>query len=54
MALSYDTVILFGIFRKLPFPSHLRKYIIKIWKISTKILEIGKIRAIFGLGMTPV
>ena len=30
-------------FRKLPFPSHLGKYIIKIGKISTKIHEIGKI-----------
>ena len=44
-------------FGKLPFPSHLGKYvvyIIKIGKISTKIHEIGKIKAIFGLGMTPV
>ena len=40
--------------RKLPFPSHLGKYIIKIGKISTKIHEIGKIKAIFGLGMTPI
>ena len=41
-------------FGKLPFPSHLGKYIIKIGKISTKIHEIGKIMAIFGLGMTPI
>ena len=53
MALS-DSVWNFG---KLPFPSHLGKYIInniKIGKISTKIHEIGKIKAIFGLGMTPI
>ena len=41
-------------FGKLPFPSHLGKYIIKNGKISTKIHEIGKIKAIFGLGMTPI
>ena len=41
-------------FRKLPFPSHLGKYFIKIRKISAKIHEIGKIKAIFGLGMTPI
>ena len=34
-------------FGKLPFPSHLGKYIMKIGKISTKIYEIGKIKAIF-------
>ena len=26
----------------------------KIWKISAKIHEIGKIKAIFGLGMIPI
>ena len=41
-------------FGKLPFPSHLGKYIIKNGKISTKIHEIRKIKAIFGLGMTPI
>ena len=41
-------------FGKLPFPTHLGKYFIKIWKIRAKIHEIGKIRAIFGLGMTPI
>ena len=41
-------------FGKLPFPSHLGKYIIKIGKISTKIHEIGQIKAIFVLGMTPI
>ena len=40
-------------FGKLPFPEHLGKYLIKIGKISAKIHEIGKIKAIFGLGMTP-
>ena len=41
-------------FGKLPFPSHLGIYIVKIGKISTKIHEIWKIKAIFGLGMTPI
>ena len=41
-------------FGKLPFFLHLGKYAIKIGKISTKIHEIGKIKAIFGLGMTPL
>ena len=41
-------------FGKLPFPTHLGKYFIKIWKIRAKIHEIGKIKAIFGLGMTPI
>ena len=41
-------------FGKLPFPAHLGKYIIKNGKISTKIHEIGKIKTIFGLGMTPI
>ena len=41
-------------FGKLPFPAHLGKYIIKNGKISTKIHEIGKIKSIFGLGMTPI
>ena len=48
---EHKAVILFG---KLPFPSHLGKYNIKIGKISTKIPEIGKIKAIFGLGVTPI
>ena len=39
---------------KLPFPTHLGKYFIKIGKIRAKIHEIGKIKAIFGLGMTPI
>ena len=41
-------------FKKLPFPSHFGKYVIKIGKISAKIHEIWKIKAIFGLGMTPI
>ena len=41
-------------FGKLPFPEHLGKYFIKIGKISAKIHEIGKIKAIFGLRMTPI
>ena len=39
-------------FGKLPFPSHLGKYFNEIGKISAKIHEIGKIKAIFGFGMT--
>ena len=41
-------------FGKLPFPSYLGKYFMKIGKIGAKIHEIGKIKAIFGLGMTPI
>ena len=41
-------------FGKLPFPTHLGKHFIKIGKIRAKIHEIGKIKAIFGLGMTPI
>ena len=41
-------------FGKLPFREHLGKYFTKIGKISAKIHEIGKIKAIFGLGMTPI
>ena len=41
-------------FGKLPFPTHLGKYFIKIGKIRAKKHEIGKIKAIFGLGMTPI
>ena len=46
-----DFILDFG---KLPFPEHLGKYFIQIGKISAKIHEIGKIKAIFGLGMTPI
>ena len=41
-------------FGKLHFPTRLGKYFIKIGKIRAKIHEIGKIKAIFGLGMTPI
>ena len=37
-------------FGKLPFPVHLRKYFINIGKISAKVHEIGKIKAIFLIG----
>ena len=37
-------------FRMLPFLSQLGKYFIKIGKISAKIHEIGKIKAIFWIG----
>ena len=46
-----DFILDFG---KLLFPEHLGKYFIKIGKIIAKIHEIGKIKAIFGLGMTPI
>ena len=46
-----DFILDFG---KLPFSSHLGKYVIKIRKISTIINEIGKIKTTFGLGMTPI
>ena len=46
-------IIYFG-FRKLPFLSHLGEYLNKIGKISAKIHEIGKIKAIFKLGMTTI
>ena len=46
-----DTPVIFGgDFGKLPFPTHLGKYFIKIGKISAKIHEIGKIKAIFLIG----
>ena len=36
-------------FRKLPFPSHLGKYFLKIGKISAKIHVIGKVKAVFWI-----
>ena len=54
LGMKFDISDFIWDFGKLPFPSHLGKYIIKIGKISTKIHEIGKIKAIFGLGMTPI
>ena len=49
--LPSDFILDFG---KLPFPSHLGIYIVNIGKIGNKIHEIGKTKAIFGLGMTPL
>ena len=37
---------------KLPFPAHLDFFSHKNGKISAKIHKIGKIKAIFGAGMT--
>ena len=45
---------LFGILGSYLFLHILGKYFNKIGKISAKIHEIGKIKAIFGLGMTPI
>ena len=39
-------------FGRLHFPLHLGIYIKEIGKITTKINEIGKIKVIYGLGMT--
>ena len=44
--LSYTPVILFGILGSYLFHH--------IGKVSAKIHEIGKIKAVFGLGMTPI
>ena len=51
---SLSTVILFGILGSYLFLHLWEIYIIKIVKISTKIHAIGKIKAIFGLEMTPI
>ena len=48
-----NSVILFWILGCYLF-LHIGKYFIKIGKISDKIHEIGKTKAIFGLGMTPI
>ena len=48
------TVILFGVLGSYLFQNTLGKYFIKIGKISAKIHEIRKIKAIFGLGVTPI
>ena len=50
----FKPVILFGILGSYLLPSYMGKYFMKIGKISAKIHEIGKIKAIFGLGMTPI
>ena len=50
---SNGAVILFGILEaSLSFT--FGKIYHKNWEISTKIHEIGKIKTIFGLGMTPI
>ena len=54
MSLALPLSVIIWDFGNLPFPLHFGKYIIKIGKISTKIHKIGKIKAIFGLGMTPI
>ena len=46
-----DFILDFG---KLPFFLHLGKFFIHFGKIITKIHKIGKIKTIFGLGMTPL
>ena len=51
LGIASDFILDFG---KLPFPTHLGKYFIKIGKIRAKKHKIGKIKAIFGLGMTPI
>ena len=48
------TVILLGILGNYLFLSIWDFFSIKIGKISAKIHEMGKIKAIFGLGMTPI
>ena len=47
-------MILFGISGSYIFLSDLGKCIIKIGKISIKIHEIGKLKAVFGFGMTRI
>ena len=46
-----DFILDFG---KLPFSLHLGKILVHFGKIFTKIHIIGKIKTIFGLGMTPL
>ena len=46
-----DFILDFG---KLPFSLHLGKIFIHFGKIITNIHKIGKIKTIFGLGMTPL
>ena len=47
-------MILFGILGSYLFSCTFGKIYHKNGKISTKIHEIGKIKTIFGLGMTPI
>ena len=53
-AATNKAVIFIWDFGKLPFTEHLGKYFIQNGKLSAKIYEIGKIKAMFGLGMTPI
>ena len=46
-----DFILVFG---KLPFSLHSGKCFIHFGKKITKIHKIGKIKSIFGLGMTPL
>ena len=48
------SVILFVILASYHFLHISENVLIKIGKINTKIHEIGKIKAIFGLGLTPI
>ena len=48
------TVILFGILGSYLFLHIWENILLKLGKIRAKIHEIGKIKAIFGLGMTPI
>ena len=40
-------------FGKLPIPLHLGNFVILFWEKIPNIDKIGKIKTIFGLGMTP-
>ena len=42
------------VFGKLPFPLHLEIFFKEFGKKIPKIHKIGKIKTIFGLGMTPL
>ena len=51
LANDSDFILDFG---KLPFSLHLGKNFMHFGKIITKIHKIGKIKTIFGFGMTPL
>ena len=52
--LILSPVILFGILESYLFLHIWENVLLKLGKISAKIHEIGKIKAIFELGMTPI
>ena len=52
--INMGPVILFGILGSYPCLHIWEKNLSKIGKISAKIHEIGKIKAILGLRMTPI